>query len=150
MKDLRRLCLTKNPSTCYAGLHLMCSVNIYMVFCTKGAKLEPLFTSSVPISSVEVQAAEDILDLSSIMSCWQKIYYCLETMKLFIDAPPVLSFKTNGKTTLHLTLGNNDQAIETTRALFHFPEISEDICTHSQGHTVNFGLRGCDSVNFSM
>lgn len=54
-----------------------------------------------------------------------------KTLRLLIDAGSDLSFKTKGKTILHLAF-ENDRPIEITRALLRFPEIYKDIRSDSE------------------
>ena len=54
-----------------------------------------------------------------------------ETMKLLINALPDLSFRTKGKTVLHLAL-ENDQPVDMTRVLLRFPEVYKDLRTDSE------------------
>ncbi|KAI4949399.1 hypothetical protein J4E91_005138 [Alternaria rosae] len=54
-----------------------------------------------------------------------------ETIKLLINAPADLSFRTKGKTVLHLAL-ENEHPIDITRALLRFPEIYKDLRTDSE------------------
>lgn len=102
--------------------------------CQKGIILQLLGNDHDPNYSSDLHQGRTALGelcLQTQLQSGEQISAAYDIIKLLVNASTDLSFRVKGKTILHLAV-ENPQPVEITRVLLRFPEIYNDLRTHSE------------------